>query len=132
MQLFDEDICEKVVSLSGISAENLSQGLGRAINRHKKMRKYSYENERIAGLGKVVKLSAVLLFATIIVLALMVRTVLTTPLLMLLFLLLIAGMSFTVVGLGLVREIKSKEEQIVALERRADEAERKLKEQKQE
>lgn len=96
------------------------------------MRKYSYENERIAGLGKVVKLSAVLLFATIIVLALMLRTVFTTPLLLLLFLLLIAGVSFTVVGLGLVREIKSKEEQIVALERRADEAERKLKEQKQE
>lgn len=96
------------------------------------MRKYSYENERIAGLGKVVKLSAVLLFATIIVLALMLRAVLTTPLLLFLFLLLIAGMSFTVVGLGLVREIKNKEEQIVALERRADEAERKLKEQKQE
>ena len=96
------------------------------------MRKYSYENERIAGLGKVVKLSAVLLFATIIVLALMLRTVFTTPLLLLLFLLLIAGVSFTVVGLGLVREIKNKEEQIVALERRADEAERKLKEQKQE
>ena len=96
------------------------------------MRKYSYENERIVGLGTVVKLSAVLLFATIIVLALMLRTVLTTPLLLLLFLLLIAGMSFTVVGLGLVREIKNKEEQIVALERRADEAERKLKEQKQE
>ena len=96
------------------------------------MRKYSYENERIAGLGKVVKLSAVLLFATIIVLALMLRTVLTTPLLLILFLLLIAGVSFTVVGLGLVREIKNKEEQIVALERRADEAERKLKEQKQE
>ena len=132
MQLFDEDICEKVVSLSGISAKNLPQGLGRATNRHKKMRKYSYENERIAGLGKVVKLSAVLLFATIIVLALMLRTVFTTPLLLILLLLLIAGMSFTVVGLGLVREIKSKEEQIVALERRADEAERKLKEQKQE
>ena len=96
------------------------------------MRKYSYENERIAGLGKVVKLSAVLLFATIIVLALMLRTVLTTPLLLILLLLVIAGMSFTVVGLGLVREIKSKEEQIVALERKADEAERKLKEQKQE
>ena len=96
------------------------------------MRKYSYENERIAGLGKVVKLSAVLLFATIIVLALMLRTILTTPLLLILFLLLIAGVSFTVVGLGLVREIKNKEEQIVALERRADEAERKLKEQKQE
>ena len=96
------------------------------------MRKYSYENERIAGLGKVVKLSAVLLFATIIVLALMLRTVFTTPLLLILLLLVIAGVSFTVVGLGLVREIKNKEEQIVALERRADEAERKLKEQKQE
>ncbi len=96
------------------------------------MRKYSYENERIEGLGKVVKLSAVLLFATIVVLALMLRAVLTTPLLLLLFLLLIAGITFTVVGLGLVREIKGKEDQIVALERRADEAERKLKEQKQE
>lgn len=96
------------------------------------MRKYSYENERIAGLGKVVKLSAVLLFATIIVLALMLRGIFTTPLLLLLFLLIIAGISFTIVGLGLVREIRSKEDQIVALERRADEAERKLKEQKQE
>lgn len=96
------------------------------------MRKYSYENERIAGLGKVVKLSAVLLFATIIVLALMLRTIFTTHLLLLLLLLIIAGISFSVVGLGLVREIKNKEEQIVALERRADEAERQLKEKRQE
>lgn len=95
------------------------------------MRKYSYENERIEGLAKVVKLSAVLLFCSIIALGLMLRTVITVHLLLILLMLIIAGVSFTIVGLGLVREVKVKEQQVVEAEQRAEEAERQAKESKQ-
>lgn len=92
------------------------------------MRKYSYENERIEGLAKVVKMSALLLFASIAILGLMLRSLLTLHLLLIFLLLIVAGVSFTMAGLGLVRELKAKEEQVVAAELKADKAEQRAKE----
>lgn len=91
------------------------------------MRKYSYENERLAGLAKVVKLSAVLFFATIIVLALMLRHLFTIHLALIFLLLIVAGVCFSIVGLGLAREVQAKEAQLNEAERRAEEAERRAK-----
>lgn len=91
------------------------------------MRKYSYENERLAGLAKVVKLSAVLFFATIIVLALMLRHLFTIHLALIFLLLIVAGVCFCIVGLGLSREVQAKEAQLNEAERRAEEAERRAK-----
>ncbi len=81
------------------------------------MRREEYEDERLKGLVKVIKLSAAVLFIGIVLLAYILRTVMTPYIIATLLLLVICGISFSVLGLGLIKEVIQKEQKINSLSR---------------
>ncbi len=83
--------------------------------------KYSYEDERLKGLVKVVKLTAALFFIGLILLAYILRTLLSPYIIATLLLLVICGISFSVIGLGLIKEVVQKEEQLKEARRKLEE-----------